>query len=67
MDGYSPSGTVPTVGMLARFLGDPFSKEGAEIAFHLFWVSVMVGLCFTWDKAELGPHVLPFTPSPGTK
>ena len=63
---HLPSGTVPTVGILAKFLGD-FSRLGAEVVFHLFWVSVIVGLCLTWEEAELGPQVLPLTPSPGTE
>ena len=63
----SPSGTVPTLGALTRFLGD-FSREGAEVAFHrpCSVLSTIVGLCLTWAEAVLGPQVFPFTPSPAT-
>ena len=61
---YVPSGTVPTDGTWV--LGN-FSREGAENAFHLLWVSTMVGLALMLLDPVLGPQVLPLTPSAGTE
>ena len=69
----SPSVTVDTVGTLTRFLGD-ISCAGPELAAHLpvsaaavAAVAGRAGRCLTCAVAELGPQVLPFTPSPGTE
>ena len=60
---------------MTRFRGD-ISCAGPELAAHLPVSAVAVavaavagraGRCLTCAVAELGPQVLPFTPSPGTE